>query len=265
MVKRSFHDLGRVFLMLTTLFFISACDHNSEDEDGTKDVGIGVPDNLVGIKIRVVAPSQLTDGYIRENHNPSTIDKNNYAICIITQNSSILTEIYTEQTYDDIWDYKGMRTAALRAAAEKDPSIGNSYWGPGFYDCCIISDITVTADCTLFGIPAGDNLVDHCRMTGVDKRSHYICSYQDMVPIGLWKENMPLASYLAKGNALPVMGDFAAFTFDSIPEDMPESFILTISIPIQYNSWASFFWTSPNNIPLLPQSRSLEDSIEVIL
>ena len=264
MVKRLLHDLGSSFFIITTLLLIASCDHNGV-EDGTKDAGIAVPDNLVGIKISIVVPSLLTDGYMKENHNLSTVDKNNYAICITTQHSPILTEIYSEQYYDNMWEYKGTRTAALRAVVEKDESVGRSYWAPGFYDCCVASDVSVTADCTLFGIPAGGNLIDHCIMTAVDRRSHYICSYPDFVPIGLWKENMLLANYLAKGNALPTMGEFAAFIFDSIPEDMPERFKMTISIPIQYNSWASFDWTSLNNIPLLSENRSLEDSIEVRL
>ena len=264
MIKKSILVSGSLIVLFPVLFATFSCkkDNADKEETGIGVAGVAVPDNLAGIQLTLASASES-----QKNYQPTVIsnpvDREDFAFCLSATRSIILTEEYLEEYYDDIWNFKGIRTQALQEAVDKDKNIGTIYWGAAFYDCGISSGISITADCDLFGISSGENLVDHFQTLSVDHWSHYIASYPDFQPSGVWEKGMPMGTYLAEGSALPCMGEFIVFTFDSLPEDMPNQFTLTISIPIHYTSWESLPWTSTNGKPLLPEDRTLEASIEV--
>lgn len=263
MTRKSILALGSIAMLLPLFFIMQSCDKSSsgEEETGIGDAGFAVPDNLAGIQLTLTSASQSQKSY-QPTVISNPVDRDDFAFCLSTEHSTFLTEMYLEEYYDDIRNFR-IRVQALQEAVDKDENVGTDIWGAAFYDCGISSDISVSANCDLFGIPSGENLVNHCLTLAVDHMSHYIASCPDFLPSGTWENGMPLSNYLAQGNALPCMGDFIVFAFDSIPEDMPNRFTLTVNIPIHYTSWESLPWTRTNGKPLLPEDRVLEASVEV--
>lgn len=271
MIKKSIRVSISSIVVFSLLFTAISCNKQNKEENLTgREIGILAPDNITGIHLSLTS-SSFTQYLPTALSNP--VDRNGFAFSISSIHSNLLTELYVDEYLEDMWNYKKNRLTSLYETVEKDTNINVDYYvgpafydhyiGPGFYDCSIASEVIITADCPMFGIPAGENLLRHCKTMAVDIRSHYLVSYPDYLPLGVWEEGMSLGSYLAVGNVLPQIREFVVFAFDTIPEDMPESFTLSVSIPIHYSSWESFSWTESYGRDLLPEKRSLDASIEV--
>ena len=165
-------------------------------------------------------------------------------------------------------EYCSVRMANLNRFLDKDTNLGVKHWAPRFFDGGIAGHTRVTADCQLFGIPAGENLIDHCVVVRLGQTLRFLCRYPSFEVIKVVESEslgvLGLKEYLGEDLVLPDVfgeGDLV-FAFDSVPEERPDQMTLTLSVPVEYESWSRFDWVellNPDGI--LPVKRNIEGSV----
>lgn len=212
------------------------------------------PDNLVGVDIQVYSDDAL-------------FSTSNSVFCLtLSRKANLITAgDLQEEGYKE---YRASRLSNLSKALKNDVNLLKEYNAPAFYDAEIYGTFSITANCPLFGIPAGENLVHHCRVIYIDKESHFICSYPNFDILNRYSGvDFPLGDYFPQGAALPSFKELV-FGFDSVPPEKPEHYTLTVTIPISYESWTRFEWMQKNDTPkgsyvYYNSTRSLSAAIQV--
>ena len=216
MVLRHYRILALYFIIALTS--VSSCFGGLYDTEADNYPTLECPNNIDSLCIKV-----RKDGW------------GYYSLELITSDQIILKDPanwegeleYRDDVMKDIIDY-----------VHKDKRWVYDYTGPNLVDCGIQGEVLFYADTTLFGLPAGENLIDYCEVEG----GFLQCSYPDYQVIEYIGRSTPMREFFSRGTALPNMNPIG-FHFSSIPMVVPRSFSLTLEIPIEITDWDSFAWT----------------------
>ena len=112
-------------------------------------------------------------------------------------------------------------------------------------DCSISGEIEVTSDTPIGGRPIESNLSDLLYIRKMRYIHGIMCAFPDFQPIGMAHEGMLLKDYFAEGNVLPrlsISDGVVVVLKDGI--DYPESFKLTVRIPIHAVDYSKKPWNT---------------------
>lgn len=163
------------------------------------------------------------------------------------------------ERFDDN-DYRDEVMKDVISYVRKDKRWIKDYSGPNLIDCGIRDEVRVYADTVLFGLPAGENLIDHFIVEG----NSLLCSYPDYQVLNLVKRGSSLKDLFVPGTVMPDLLNACFFHVSSYPEVVPKEFTLTVEIPIDATDWDEFDWMvrTEKYIPLENQ-RTLVGSVLV--
>lgn len=170
----------------------------------------------------------------------------------------------TKLNYGVDYNYKLDRLKSIVQFTKKDPSFMRDYYAPAYVDAGIMSEVTVHADKSIFGRPAGEDISDHIIVARPDKNAIIKASFPDFVYLGKNYDGMPLREYFQVGTA--VHSDYCTIlSFDRIPDDMPDDFTLTMKIPVDLNeSWLTFLDASKYaDNPMPPDTYIYTSSVRI--
>lgn len=226
------------FLKTAIIAFAMTCalslySCTKEADTGFDAFGLCAPDNLGGFSLNQVTRTDSVD-YPEMALVLKTIHKDCIGGIVEDENSFIVG--YLEE-----------RVKNIKQFAENDPDFMSGYYAPIYYDAGILSDVKVSADATIFGREAGEDISDHIVLAKVNKRNVLISSFPDLCFVGKAYEGMSIRDFLKVGTAVHGSREIV-FTFDAFPDDMPDSFQLTFEIPVELNdSWGELpqMWKSP--------------------
>lgn len=119
---------------------------------------------------------------------------------------------------------------------------GGAFTGDWLVDCSISGEMEVTSDIAIDGRPAGSNLSDLLYVRRLLWIHGLICSFPDYRLIGMATEGMLLKDWFAEGNALPFFNSYDMEIGLKKGIEYPESFKLTIRIPIHAVDWSKEPW-----------------------
>ena len=119
---------------------------------------------------------------------------------------------------------------------------GGAFTGDWLVDCSISGEMEVTSDLAIDGRPAGSNLSDLLYVRRLLWIHGLICSFPDYRLIGMATEGMLLKDWFAEGNALPFFNGYDMEVGLKNGIEYPDSFKLTIRIPIHAVDWSKEPW-----------------------
>ena len=119
---------------------------------------------------------------------------------------------------------------------------GGAFTGDWLVDCSISGEMEVTSDIAIDGRPAGSNLSDLLYVRRLLWIHGLICSFPDYRLIGMATEGMLLKDWFAEGNALPFFNGYDMEVGLKNGIEYPDSFKLTIRIPIHAVDWSKEPW-----------------------
>lgn len=229
------YNIRVFFAIVAFLLLLSGC--SKVDRTAENYPTLQCPNNITGLS--VVLNEKLGDYSIRVNETKSLSEK--------------------RLDKHDMMDYRDEVMKDIIHYVLKDRRWAVDYTGPNLLDCGIQGEVSVYADKELFGLPAGENLIDHC----IVEESLLQCSYPDYQVVKLVKKGALMKDFFSPGIALPYMRN-VRFHFDSFPESVPDEFTLTVEIPINATDWDSFWWTArTENYVSLDNNRTLVGSVVV--
>lgn len=207
-MTKLFKFLGSVILVMT----MSACSPDS------------IPEPSVSL-----IPAGSVKGFRFEHYNKAT---NSVFFLYTTQDASYLS--------GREWiEYSRAKVQSLTDYLRKN---GGVFTGDWLVDCSISGEIEVTSDIEIDGRPAGSNLSDLLYVRRLLWIHGLICSFPDYRLIGMATEGMLLKDWFAEGNALPYFSSYDMEIGLKKDIEYPESFKLTIRIPIHAVDWSKEPW-----------------------
>lgn len=134
-------------------------------------------------------------------------------------------------------DYIEERFMNLAPIVTKDPDfVAMHFDAPAYFDAGVKDEVRVYSDKIMYGLNAGEDLSEHVIMYNISSHSNFNASYPDLRYLGKVVPGDKIRDYFKVGGAIHGTEDY--LTFDSIPNDMPDEFTLTIEIPVELNeSW----------------------------
>lgn len=149
---------------------------------------------------------------------------------------------------------------------------GHGIIPPWLFDCGISEDVRIYSDVTLFGRPAGKDLSDKFLIIRTPVHNRLLCSWPDFSIIREFPIDTEygINEYFKRGSALFMLHGLV-LTFNGIPEERPNSFTITVEIPIKCNYWyglqdtRTFLKKKDSSVDLPPIDRVLSGSVHIEL
>lgn len=268
MRKKFLHVIVRVISLSLVLVVTVCCKPSSlrpDDRTVFEQVLLAAPDNLVSWDISMIDNASVNwDSSVSPVPVESVAAEKLAFLVRQERRSNLLNKGgHDEAAREAYASYLTERVSSLQDFVLSDPNIPQKYYAPGFFDCGIADDISIFADCLLFGKPAGTDISEHFMVLNTDKRVRFSCLYPSLELVQVWTRPTPLPDYLKKGQIVP-NGDFFVIAWESLPEDMPSVFHLTLRVPVSYESWLRFTWIEKSGeYERLPEKRNIEGTVEV--
>ena len=155
---------------------------------------------------------------------------------------------FSNHNIEDFWssrDWIEYGEAKTKAATDYLREKGLLSVSDKLIDCSISGEIEVTSDTPIDGLPAGENLSYLIYIRKMQRIHGIMCTFPDFQPIGMAREGMLLKDYFAKGNVLPRLSNGNGVVIvlkDGV--DYPESFKLTVRIPIHAVDYSKKPWNT---------------------
>jgi len=154
------------------------------------------------------------------------------------------------------YDYYEQRFKNLKTVLEADSDYMHEFWAPSYYDARIESAVRAFSDKELFGRKAGEDISDHLIVVELSPRGYIIASYPDLSFLGKAYTGMKFNDYFAVGSEVQDSG--VRLSFDSFPSDLPDSFSLTVEIPIKRSqSWRDLPFVMIDHHKSLPKEEEV--------